>query len=360
MTGHLKAEETPVFQLPFSGSCFQVLRHMIIPGIDALERDSGNNFYPRIAHSLSEQFADGEVFVEAFGGSGWGISPEDLINYLKWLIGHGGTCITLHLNHFVFKSSAIRDDWPASLPCHVTWRDAFSSILDKIRNFAKENNILSGEAELLIITPTRGIMEEYEPWEILKALLAAGLHGIKRVAVASSDCALGFTYSKNRPLPVYLPVDEGHPLKLDDTYGLSKIVSEEIAEAMSQRFNMSIASLRITHVMTQNSYRRESFKKWQQDSEEGPWNLWSYIDSRDAARAFRLAIENDLKGHEIFFITAEDTRSLIKSEELIEKYFPKADIITGFKGYETLENIEKAKKILNFFPKYSWRDILIT
>ena len=189
-------------------------------------------------------------------------------------------------------------------------------------------------------------------------LLAAGLHGIKRVAVASSDSILGLTYSINKPTPEYLPVDDKHPLKPDDTYGLSKIVSEEIAEAMSLRFKMSIATLRISHVMTEDKYQKDQFKKWQQDPEEGPWNLWSYIDNRDAARVFRLAIENDLKGHEIFFITAEDTRSLIKSDKLIEKYFPKADIITDFKGYETLENIEKAKKLLNFVPKYSWRNIL--
>lgn len=187
-------------------------------------------------------------------------------------------------------------------------------------------------------------------------LLAAGLHGIKRVAVASSDSILGFTYSKNKPLPEYLPVDEEHPLRPDDTYGLSKIITEEIAETMSRRFDMSIVSLRISHVMTEEGYKKDFFKKWLNNPEEGPWNLWSYLDSRDAARAFRLAIENDLKGHQIFFIAAEDTRSLIKSEELIKNYFPQTQIKKDFNGHETLENIEKAKKLLKFTPEYSWKD----
>lgn len=167
MTCHLKGEETPLFQLPFSGSCFQVLRNMTVPGIDALERYPGNNFYPRITYSLAQQFGNGECFAEAFGGSGWGIEPDDLITYMKWLVGHGTTHFAFHINQYRLKSSAIRD-WPPSLPFHITWKEAFSSVLDEIRKKSVEYNSMREEPELLIVTPTRGIMEVYEPWEKLR------------------------------------------------------------------------------------------------------------------------------------------------------------------------------------------------
>jgi hypothetical protein len=118
MTGHLKGEESPVFQLPYTGSCVQILKNIMIPGIDALERDAGNNFYPRLACSVANQFGDGECLAEAFGGSGWGICPDDIINYCDWLTSHGLNNIVFHINQYVLKSKAIRD-WPPSFPCHI-------------------------------------------------------------------------------------------------------------------------------------------------------------------------------------------------------------------------------------------------
>lgn len=187
-------------------------------------------------------------------------------------------------------------------------------------------------------------------------LRAAGENGIFRVAVASTDCTLGFTYSKNRPQPEYLPVDENHPLKPDDSYGLSKVLMERAADAMVQRYpGMSIASLRITYVSEKKEYKSDSkFQEWSMDPEKGPWNLWSYIDNRDSARAFRKAIETDLGGHEVFFIAASNTRSLTPSRELIQKYFPEAELKEEIKGHMSLENNKKAEKMLNFKPKYNW------
>ena len=42
-------------------------------------------------------------------------------------------------------------------------------------------------------------------------LAAAETMGIGRIAMASSNCALGMVYSDGRRVPQYLPVDEAHP-----------------------------------------------------------------------------------------------------------------------------------------------------
>ncbi len=187
-------------------------------------------------------------------------------------------------------------------------------------------------------------------------LLAAGKRGIKRIAIASSDCALGFTYSFNRPEPIYLPVDEEHPPKPDNSYGLSKIMMEKAADGLAQRFEgMSVASLRITYVASPEEYQSgTSFDEWTKSPKKGPWNLWSYIDARDVARAFRLSIETNLEGHEVFYISAKNTRCRIPTSQLIDEFYPNVRKNIAFTGNESLESSLKAEKLLKFTPEYSW------
>ncbi len=186
------------------------------------------------------------------------------------------------------------------------------------------------------------------------------LAGIRRMAWASSDTTLGFTFSSNKPLPVYLPVDENHPVRPDDSYGLSKLLAERVAESLVQRFpDLSVASLRITGIVTSDMYERGS--KWVTGlvNRELSNNLWSYLDVRDAATAFRLAVETDLHGHEICFIGADTTRSLVPSAELAQTYYPDVELKRALRGYESLENHEKATQLLGFTPKHDWRDHVI-
>src|SRR3990170_6048092 len=64
-------------------------------------------------------------------------------------------------------------------------------------------------------------------------VLASGLLGIQRVVIASSDSALGLTWSHFRPAhprPRYLPVDEHHPDHPNEAYGISKVLSERMAD----------------------------------------------------------------------------------------------------------------------------------
>ncbi|WP_438351479.1 hypothetical protein ACP8HI_13030 [Paenibacillus sp. FA6] len=166
-TGHLKGEENPFFQLSYSGSCFHVLKDLTMPAIDALERFPGNNFYPRIVHSLAMQQGRESCIVEAHGGSGWGVTPESFTNYVMWLASHGLEQFVLHLAQYRLKSKAVHD-WPPSMPLHLTWRDAFPSVLAEIRRkVATLPDIRTAEPELLIVTPTRGVMAAFDPKEAM-------------------------------------------------------------------------------------------------------------------------------------------------------------------------------------------------
>ncbi|MPZ78446.1 MAG: hypothetical protein GEU77_18235 [Deltaproteobacteria bacterium] len=73
--------------------------------------------------------------------------------------------------------------------------------------------------------------------------------------IASSTAAFGFIYAKNLWASDYLPLDESHPSKPQDSYGLSKVVGEQIADSMvAVHKGITISSLRFPGVNFDLSY----------------------------------------------------------------------------------------------------------
>lgn len=216
---------------------------------------------------------------------------------------------------------------------------------DAVIHLAAIPNPLSGRDSLVMDTNLTGSYNVF---------IAAGELGIARVAAASTDCTFGFTFSKHPPKPVYLPVDEDHPDRPDDSYGLSKMLAERVAEGVVQRFpEMYIASLRITHVVSSEELQPGSdFYEGRHDPNVGPNNLWSYIHGEDAARAFRLAVEADRTGAEVFCVASKRTRSAIPTKELIAQFYGDAELRWDFQSHESLENSTKAEQVLGFRAKY--------
>ncbi len=162
-TGHLKGEESPYFQLMFSGSCFTQLKGLSLPAIDTLERYHGNHFFPHLLASVAAQQGRSGCLAEAMGGAGWGVSPGDIEKYMTWLAEAGVERVVLHLDQLLLKARAIRD-WPPSVPLHLTWHGAFAEMLEGIRETTEP--LLQAawrEPKILIVTPTRGVMAYYRP-----------------------------------------------------------------------------------------------------------------------------------------------------------------------------------------------------
>lgn len=160
-TAHLKGEENPFFQIGYSGSCFQVLKDIDVPGIDALERCEGNKFYPRIASSLSKQFGSGIAMAEAMGGAGWGLAPIDFERYTKWLIKSGINMFIFHINQLHLTYDGITD-WPSSIPCHQPWKNVFPTLIKKMHEIMDSQK----QCDTLLICPTRGVMNRFSPEQV--------------------------------------------------------------------------------------------------------------------------------------------------------------------------------------------------
>lgn len=186
-------------------------------------------------------------------------------------------------------------------------------------------------------------------------LEAAGNLGIKKAVISSSESSYGICFSKQGLEPLYVPMDEEHPQRPEDSYGLSKVVNEKTADMIHQRTGMQVVSFRLGNVIAPEMYA--NFPGFIHDPEQRKPILWSYIDTRDAATAYRLAVETDGLGSVALNIGADDTSMAIESKTLMETCFPN---VTTFKsdisGYEALLKNDKAKRLLNWQPEHKWRD----
>jgi nucleoside-diphosphate-sugar epimerase len=186
-------------------------------------------------------------------------------------------------------------------------------------------------------------------------LEAAGNLGIKKAVISSSESSYGICFSKQNLTPQYVPIDENHPQLPEESYGLSKIVNEKTADMIHRRTGMQVVSFRLGNVISPEKY--ENFPGFIHDPEQRKTILWSYIDTRDAATAYRLAVETDGLGSVALNIGADETSMDIESKQLMETCYPTVtDFRKDLSGFAPLLNNEKAKKLLNWKPVHKWRD----
>jgi len=191
---------------------------------------------------------------------------------------------------------------------------------------------------------------------------AAAALGLARVVWASSETTLGLPFgggpeqfpgAAGQP-PRYAPVDEDHFPVPTTTYALSKVVSETIAEQIAGWSQIPFVGLRISNIMELHDYER--FPSYWPDPQQRKWNLWGYVDVRDVAAACRLGLEADVTGSQNVIIAAADTVMNRPSREVLAEVFPDAHLNREIGEFETLLAIDRAKQVLGYQPRYSWRD----
>lgn len=180
---------------------------------------------------------------------------------------------------------------------------------------------------------------------------AAAQVGLSRVVWASSETTLGLPFDVP---PRYAPVDEDHYPVPTSTYALSKVASETVAAHIAEWSGMPFVALRFSNILGPEDYQR--FPAYWEDPGARKWNLWGYIDERDAAMACRLALDADVSGSESFVIAAADTVMTRSSADLMAEVFPGVPLRTEVPGTGTLLSIDRAKRVLGFVPRHSWRD----
>ena len=211
------------------------------------------------------------------------------------------------------------------------------------------NPVIAPEHEVFRVNMT-------STWNILES---AESLGITKIVLASSVNAIGAIFSKNVTTRPYFPIDELQPTFAEDAYSLGKWLGEEMAEAFVRRRpgKVQIASVRFHGLMDQKRQSElNAAPKRTGAYYSNAKHFWGWSDISESARACVLAIEANFEGHEAFFINNEDTSADEPTEELIKNVYPQAEIRKHMPGNSTAISIEKAKRILGWDPKTTWRD----
>ncbi|NES31618.1 NAD-dependent epimerase/dehydratase family protein [Micromonospora terminaliae] len=181
---------------------------------------------------------------------------------------------------------------------------------------------------------------------------AARAAGIKRVVWASSETVLGLPFDTPPP---YAPVDEEYPPRPESTYSLNKALEEEMARHFCRWDpELVMVGLRFSNVMDVEDYA--GFPAFQADPRLRRWNLWGYIDARDGAQAVERALAHDRPGADVFIIANADTVMSRSSADLMADVYPDVEIRGELGEHETLLSIDKARRVLGYEPRHSWRD----
>lgn len=181
---------------------------------------------------------------------------------------------------------------------------------------------------------------------------AARLAGIKNVVWASSETLFGYPFETTEP--EFLPLDETAERRPNVDYALEKLLAEVAAEQFCRwDAQLSMTGLRFSNVLDETDYA--NFASWQDEPLQRRWNLWTYIDHRDGARAVRLALEKPRPGMRAYAIFNDDSVMERPTQELVDEFYPHVPRTRDFVGHEALVSTAKAAEELGWRPQHTWR-----
>ncbi|XGX81086.1 hypothetical protein LQK93_03937 [Terrabacter sp. BE26] len=126
-----------------------------------------------------------------------------------------------------------------------------------------------------------------------------------------------------------------------------------MAEHISTWSGIPFVGLRFSNIFTDEDYR--AVPSFQLDATSRMWNLWGYIDVRDAAAACRNALEADTTGSVNVIIANDDTIMERPSAELLQESFPGVEVRADLLGRQTLLSNALARRLIGFDPQHGWR-----
>jgi nucleoside-diphosphate-sugar epimerase len=186
---------------------------------------------------------------------------------------------------------------------------------------------------------------------------AAAKLGIKKVIFASSETTYGICFYDGEKKPAYIPIDEAHPTVPQDSYAMSKIVNEVTARSFQERTGFDIYGLRINNVIEPHEYATK-FPPFMKDAELRRRNIFAYIDARDLGHMVDRCLQTDGLGYEVFNVSNDDMSVSLTSDEVIERFYQGVEKRREMGRDDTFFANDKAKRMVGFAPKHSWREVL--
>ena len=181
--------------------------------------------------------------------------------------------------------------------------------------------------------------------------------GIPKVIFASSETTYGVCFADGEVKPQYIPIDEDHPTVPHDSYAMSKVCNEVTAKSFHARTGIDIYGLRINHVTEPHEYA-ENFPAYMDDPACRRRNIFAYIDARDLGHMVDCCLKTDGLGYQVFNASNSDASVGISSDEVVARFYQGVPVKRQMRPDETFYANDKAKQMVGFAPKHSWRDVL--
>ena len=242
------------------------------------------------------------------------------------------------------------DDLPAEfVRCNLMDRNAVEGILKEA-----EAVVHMGAIPGPLRAEPRFIFENNVAADFNVMMSAAEL-GLRRVVFSSSAFGMGWAHDGNAFVPLYLPLDEEHPMMPFEPYGLTKQVGEDIGRMIARNSGTTVVSLRFTNVAFPEV---QAEFPWPAPTPEEPLTLvmWAYADARDVAEAHVLALDAEIEEYEAFMIAQPSSRFEEPTIDVVKNNFgDRVEIREGLSSTASVISTEKAQRMLGWRPRYDWR-----
>ncbi len=177
---------------------------------------------------------------------------------------------------------------------------------------------------------------------------ASKVCNIKTVISTSSEAAYGFFFKIKDFLPLYLPLDEQHPLMPQDSYGLSKKAGEDIARSYADAYGVNTSVIRPSWIVSPKDYEVHKGFKEGTAFPLDTFRTFAWVDVRDLVKAYKIVFEKS-RGYEVYNVCADDSTTNEPLSKLLPSINPSLPKITS-EGSGLSNNKIKA---LGWSPAYS-------
>ncbi|MBD5784715.1 NAD(P)-dependent oxidoreductase [Cellulosimicrobium terreum] len=185
----------------------------------------------------------------------------------------------------------------------------------------------------------------------------AGRAGVRVAVAASSFSAYGYPWAGRHLSPAYVPVDEAQEPVAVDAYALSKLFSEEVGAYATRRYGLPTTLLRMPFVGDGDRLRT-----WVETAHRDPeairQELWTWLDTRDAAGVVLAVLESGVVGHHVVNVAAPDTTSDVPTAELLARFHPASRVVRPLEGFASVIDTTAVRELFGFVPEHSWRGAL--
>ena len=206
--------------------------------------------------------------------------------------------------------------------------------------------------------PNSGTMEDYFTVNVqgtFNVLKAANENKIKRFIYTSSTAFYGCNI-RGKLFPLYLPVDEKHPIASTpglskgglDEYNQSKVMAEQLCAYFGTNGKFEVITLRSAPANDNEEQYPEGFD-WKQCHDYKRGAFWANNPPANLANAVYLAVKSDKAFiYEPFNVANKYTDSKIDVKEFLKTDYPDVEIRIDLDDNPCLVDTRKAQEILGF------------